>query len=189
MNRNKTNRLAVDDFKSNSESAFGLLYEKYFPKVKRYILNNRGRIEDAEDIFQDSVLILYEKLFAENFNTYTCLGNYISGIAKNLWLKKLNNRSFHIEIHENFFKENEEEINQAIEDEVNYWVKLEDYLKKISEHCQSLINDIFYKSKNISEIQSKYNYTTKHNAQNQKHKCIEQIRKIKEKEDSKFKYS
>lgn len=187
MNRNKTNNLAIEDFRTDSEIAFGLLYEKYFPRVRKFILSNKGKIEDAEDVFQDSLLILYEKLYAENFQTYTCLGNYISGIAKNLWLKKLNNRNFYLEISENFYSENMEEINQAIEDERNYWVKLEDYMKKNSDHCQNLVHDIFFKYKKIEEIQAKYKYTTKHNAQNQKHKCVEQIKKIKEKDELKNK--
>ena len=79
--------------------------------------------------------------------------------------------------------ENKEEINLAIENERNYWDKLNDYINEISAHCQNLIHDIFMKNKNIDEIQEKYKYSSKHNAQNQKHKCVEQIRKIK-KEDN-----
>jgi hypothetical protein len=41
-----------------------------------------------------------------------------------------------------------------------------------------MIDDIFFKDKSIEEVQQKYGYTTRHNAQNQKHKCVEQIRKV-----------
>ena len=82
-----------------------------------------------------------------------------------------------------YYFENKEEINQAIENERDYWDKLNDYINEISAHCQNLIQDIFIKKKNIDEIQEKYKYSSKHNAQNQKHKCVEQIRKIK-KEDN-----
>ena len=89
MDRRTTNSLAIEDFKKNSNVAFGILYQNYFVYVKKYILNNKGKSEDAEDIFQDSLLILYEKLHSDNFEAYTCLGNYIVGISKNLWLKRL----------------------------------------------------------------------------------------------------
>jgi len=42
---------------------------------------------------------------------------------------------------------------------------------------------MFFKEKAIELIQKEYGYSTKHNAQNQKHKCVEQIRKIKAKEE------
>jgi hypothetical protein len=119
----------------------------------------------------------------DHFKAYTCLANYVTGISKNLWLKKLRNRNFSVEVYESYYFENKEEINLAIENERNYWDKLNDYINEISAHCQNLIHDIFMKNKNIDEIQEKYKYSSKHNAQNQKHKCVEQIRKIK-KEDN-----
>jgi hypothetical protein len=39
---------------------------------------------------------------------------------------------------------------------------------------------MFFENKNIETIQKEYGYSSRHNAQNQKHKCIEQVRKVKE---------
>lgn len=181
MDRRTVNSLAIEDFKEDSNNAFGILYQKYFVYTKKFILNNKGNQEDAEDIFQDSLLILYEKLSVDNFEVYTCLGNYIVGISKNLWLKKLKNRNFYIEFPETYFIENQEEINAAIENEKFFWEKLNGYIQSISSHCQNLIHDIFIRNKTIEEIQDKYQYSSRHNAQNQKYKCVEQIRKIKNK--------
>ncbi|MEJ5050659.1 sigma-70 family RNA polymerase sigma factor [Chryseobacterium culicis] len=181
MDRKTTNSLAVDDFKKDSNIAFGILYQQYFGYTKNFILKNKGNLEDAEDIFQDALLILYEKLNADDFKVQTCLGNYIIGIVKNLWFKKLKNRNFYVESPESYFMEHQEEISDAIENERYYWEKLVGYIKSISSHCQNLIHDIFIENKSIEEIQDKYQYSSKHNAQNQKYKCVEQIKKIKNK--------
>ncbi|PIF47673.1 RNA polymerase sigma factor (sigma-70 family) [Chryseobacterium sp. 52] len=183
MDRKKTNALALADFKRDSNTAFGILYEKYFGYAKKFVVNNSGNLEDAEDIFQDALLILYEKLYADNFNAYACLGSYVMGISKNLWLKKLRNKDFILEVTEDYYAKNQEEIDLAIENEVHYWDRLGVYMNSISSHCKNLIQDIFMKNKSIEEIQNKYQYSSKHNAQNQKHKCVEQIRKIKEKDN------
>ncbi|MDR6159821.1 MULTISPECIES: RNA polymerase sigma factor [Chryseobacterium] len=179
MDKRTTNTLAIEDFRKDSNMAFAILYQKYFVYTKKFVLNNSGNLEDAEDIFQDALIILYEKLYADNFKAYTCLANYLSGISKNLWLKKLRNKEFLTEIPENYYITHQEEINLAIENERDYWDKLNDYMNAVSSHCKNLIQDIFMNNKNIEEIQSKYKYSSKHNAQNQKHKCVEQIRKIK----------
>ena len=180
MNRAVTNKIALSDFKKNSDLAFGVLYKSYFKYTKNFVQKNSGSLEDAQDIFQDALIILYEKLNADNFQVYTCLENYVTGIAKNLWLKKLRNYQFSEEISENYYQIHQAEINDAIENERNYVDKLHDYISSISQHCQNLIQDIFMKNRSIEEIQNKYNYSTKQNAQNQKYKCVEQIRRIKE---------
>ena len=57
--------------------------------------------------------------------------------------------------------------------------ELEKLREQYSEEIKGKTHNIFVKNKSIEEIQSKYNYSTKQNAQNQKYKCVEQIRKIK----------
>lgn len=41
--------------------------------------------------------------------------------------------------------------------------------------CITLLKAIFYGEKNIDTITKDYGYTNKHNAQNQKYKCLEQV--------------
>lgn len=185
MNKLKTNNLAIADFKADNNSAFGILYEKYFELTKNFVLNNSGNLSDAEDIFQDAMMILFVKLSDENFKTYTCLSNYVMGISKNLWLKKLRNRKFYVEFPDEYYQTNQIEIDSAIENERDYLDKMADYVMQISTHCQNLITDIFYYQKNMDEIKEKYRYSSQHNAQNQRYKCVAQIRKAKERDDLK----
>ena len=173
----------IEDLKGESNYAFGVLYKEHFGMVSRFVINNNGEADDAEDIFQDTMLVLVEKLRQDNFHLTASIKTYIMAIAKNLWLKRLRTAYWEIEYTElydnNFF----EDINLAIEQEKSYWDKLQSYMHKLTDHCKGLIHDIFFKEKAIEQIQQKYGYSTKHNAQNQKHKCVEQIRKVKEKDD------
>ena len=61
--------------------------------------------------------------------------------------------------------------------------KLQNLLHKITKHCQGLIHDMFFKEKTVEEIQKNYGYTNKHTLQNQKYKCVEQIKKVKAEEN------
>jgi len=175
----------ITDLKGENNHAFGQLYKAYFGMVKRFVTNNNGRNDDAEDIFQDTMLVLVEKLQQDNFELTASVKTYIMAISKNLWLKRLRTAYRETEftdIHDNQFYE---EINIAIEQEKSYKDILQNYLHKITKHCQGLIHDMFFKEKSIEQIQKDYGYSTKHNAQNQKHKCVEQIRKVKEQEEKK----
>jgi RNA polymerase sigma factor (sigma-70 family) len=175
----------LTDLKVENNSAFGELYKAHFGMVNRFIRNNKGRTDDAEDIFQDTMIVLLEKLRKDDFQLTASIKTYVMAIAKNLWLKRLRTSYREIEFTENLDNKFFEEINSAIEKERSYWERLRLLLPLITIHCQRIIDDIFFKEKQISQIQKEYGYTTKHNAQNQKHKCVEQLKKVKEQEEKK----
>lgn len=175
----------IEELKKEKNSAYDLIYQENYPFVEGYVLRNSGSIEDAQDIFQDTMLVLVQKLRMDNFQITASLKTYTIAISKNLWFKKLRYKSSHKEVEltdllsDKFY----DEIELSIEKEKTYKEKLQTYLSKITSHCNRLLNSIFFKNKDIEEVQEEFGYSTKHNAQNQKYKCIEQIKKVKKKEE------
>jgi hypothetical protein len=49
--------------------------------------------------------------------------------------------------------------------------------KMMTNKCITLLQAIFYDEKDINTVTKEFGYTNKHNAQNQKFKCLEQARK------------
>lgn len=179
------NAAILHDLKGENNQAFGALYKNYFAGVKRFIVNNSGTADDAEDIFQDTMIALVAKLRQDDFILEASVKTYIMAIAKNLWFKKLRSANRQTALTDDHDQKFYEEISLAIEEERSYRDKLQHYLHKITEHCKGLIHDMFFRNKPIEQIQKDYGYSTIHNAQNQKHKCVEQIRKVKEQDAKK----
>jgi RNA polymerase sigma factor (sigma-70 family) len=173
------------DLKGENNHAFEELYKNYFSTVSRFVNKNNGTDDDAQDIFQDTMLVLIEKLRQDNFELTASLKTYIMAIAKHLWLNRLKITSRQTEFTNHNDNQFYEEINLSIENEKTYWDKLQNYMTFISAHCNRLIHDMFFMNKGIEQIQEDYGYSTVHNAQNQKHKCIEQIKKVKDKDKTK----
>ena len=171
--------LIFDDLKGENNIAFCELYKKYFTSVSRFVLNHKGTINDAEDIFQDTLLIFVEKLRKDDFVLTATVKTYLMAIAKHLLLNRLRTTYQETEFTEAYNDKFFEEITISIEEEKNYHDKLLNLMDKITNHCRGIIDDIFFKNKSIVQIQKDYGYSTKHNAINQKHKCIEQIKKAK----------
>ena len=172
------------DLKTENNFAFGKLYQDNFGKISNFVQNNSGNQADAEDLFQDAMMVLVEKLRQDNFQLTASIDTYVYAICKNLWFKKLRGKNVALSVDEMQSYEFLTSINDSIENEKTYLEKLKGYVLKMTDHCNKLINDIFFKEKAIEQIQKDYGYSTRHNAQNQKHKCVEQIRKVKEKEDN-----
>lgn len=173
------------DLKGESNYAFGELYQNHFNSIQYFVTHNSGSTMDAEDIFQDTMLVLVQKLRQDDFQLTASVKTYIMAIAKHLWLKKLRNSSREIEFTDLNDEKFYDEITLSIEQEKTYLDKLQFYMTQITDHCSRLMHDMFFKNKPIEQIQKEHGYSTKHNAQNQKHKCVEQIRKVKEKEEKK----
>ena len=177
----------IDDLKTENNFAFGKLYQDNFVKISNFVLNNSGNQADAEDLFQDAMMVLVEKLRQDNFLLTASINTYVFAICKNLWLKKLRHKNYQLTFEKLESFDFLMSINNSIEDEKTYLEKLKGYLLKITNHCNRLIQDMFFIGKTIDQIQKDYGYSTKHNAQNQKYKCIQQIKKVKEKEEQKAK--
>lgn len=169
---NQTDKLFFED-----------LYTLYYPTVELYVLKNKGSIDDAKDIFQDAIIILLEKLNRDDFVLTASLKTYIVAICKNIWLKHLRDSKsqFNLKI-DDFMKDAFfEEIKIFIEDEMTYKDKLTFLMTKITKHCDDLLNKMFFTQNNPTDIQQQFGYSSSHNLQNQKFKCMQQVKKQKEK--------
>lgn len=166
-----------DEFQTiDKNRIFEKIYFDHFPVVKTFVLANNGNLDDANDLFQETLIILLRKLEEDDFVLTAKLKTYLFAIAKNLWHKHLRDNKRTIRLTEDYQEIFYSEIDSYIDKEKSETEKLLAIFSQISQHCNKLIHDIFYKSESIEEIKENYKYTSKHNAQNQKHKCIKQMK-------------
>ncbi len=176
--KNQSDQETFLGLKSKDNHAYEILYKFYYPSVKNFILKNNGCDDDAKDIFQETIIVLLEKVPKDDFNLTSSLKTYIFAISSNLWLKRLrdSNKMVKTEIgtYEKYLSDYEEAEEDIHRDHSNKIVKV---FKMMTNKCIVLLKAIFYDDKNIDTITKDFGYTNKHNAQNQKFKCLEQARK------------
>src|SRR3982751_1624531 len=79
----------LDNLKNENNASFEVLYKFHFPSIAAYITQNFGSTDDAEDIFQEAIIVLLQKVRQSDFVLTSSLKTYLFAIAKNLWLKRL----------------------------------------------------------------------------------------------------
>jgi len=84
-----TNEEIVRGIKERRSKVFIFLYEVYYPMIKSYILKNNGNELEAEDIFQDAIIIIYEKIKSEKLKLTSSFKTYFYAVCKYLWLQRL----------------------------------------------------------------------------------------------------
>lgn len=153
------------------------LYKKIFPSVKFYILSNNGREEDAEDIFQDALVIVFRKLKEKQFTLTSSLGTFLFAISKNLWRQQLRRRSRFTRFGENVDIPGEhpetEEMNALTEELVKIYDHHFSQLKPASKNVLSMYLD----KASMEEITMTMGYKCPSYAKVKKYLCKEELKK------------
>ncbi len=79
----------IEGIKKQDDKTLNWLYDNYLQTVKNYVIKNSGTTEDVSDVFQDSIIILYNQISEESLNLTTDLKGYFFGIARNIWSAQL----------------------------------------------------------------------------------------------------
>src|SRR5687767_10507225 len=70
------------------EALFTELYTTVFPGVALFVRKMGGTFDDARDVFQDALVIYYEKRARPDSEPEHQEEAYVFGIARHLWYKK-----------------------------------------------------------------------------------------------------
>jgi RNA polymerase sigma factor (sigma-70 family) len=99
----------IEGIKNQDDRILNLLYDNYFQMVKKHILNNSGTSDDVSDIFQDSIIILYNQICDNTLTLTSDLKGYFFGVARNRWKEHLRSRKETLVIDENIADESVQE--------------------------------------------------------------------------------
>ncbi|MFN2456697.1 MAG: RNA polymerase sigma factor [Chitinophagaceae bacterium] len=164
---------------NNNRKAVETIYKENYNMVQSLIINNNGTIDDARDIFQEAMIILYEKVKSGTLELNCQLKTYVYSVSRRLWLKRL--------MHQNKFilaRDNELVIAEADDDVKEYERRnrelniMEKALNSVGEPCKSLLEGFYMQKKTMQEIATSFGYTNADNAKNQKYKCLMRLKKL-----------
>lgn len=167
----------VEGIKKGDSLVIRQVYKQYFNSITQYILNNSGSIDDAKDIFQDAMMIIYEKFQQPDFRLEYSLHTYLFTIARNTWLKKIRKKSDKgVPLPNNL----ELIAEDSFEDEI-LWRKKErlyhEKFKQLGEGCQKVLS-FFLKGVSMEEIAQRMGFASKGYAKKRKYKCKNQLLKL-----------
>lgn len=155
------------------------IYRDNYSMIQSFILNNSGTTDDAADIFQESMIVLFEKSKSPDFELNCQLKTYIYSVSRRLWLKRLQQM-------QRFGRqaENVEDVIPVEEDLDMHEKRQQDFsimetaMSKIGEPCKSLLEAYYIQKKQMQQIADEFGYTNADNAKTQKYKCLVRLKKL-----------
>ena len=154
------------------EQLFIGLYKKSFPAVAKYVSKKGGSFHDAKDVFQDALVIYYEKWVNAAIEPALNQQAYLVGIAKNLWLAKFRKDLFLTPLDsvlavDDFLADDELQPSAT---------KLIHYLETAGQKCMDILRAFYYDKLPVDKIAGIFGYASTHSATVQKYKCMEKVR-------------
>lgn len=176
-----TSNTILEQIKKGDKKILRSIYEENRKRFINFAKKQGLRIEDAEDVYQDSIIAFQENIITGKIQTLnSSLSTYLFGIGKHLiqYQIRLNSRQKNspaVKINE--IKE-ELDVNFMGEIVTKEQRLLRKGLKKLGAKCVEVLELFFLQGYVLDEIVEFLNYKNKKVLRSQKSRCISQLREI-----------
>ena len=162
----------IAKIKKGDERALDFLYKKNYKMMTNMIIKNNGSEDEAKDIYQEALIVVWQKVLSPDFVLSSKLSTYLYSICQNLWRKELERKNRHTgedeitktEITDIDKKERIEVINQCIND--------------LGETCRSILTYYYFDDMSMAEIAEKMGFANADTAKTKKYKCKQELDKM-----------
>jgi RNA polymerase sigma factor (sigma-70 family) len=164
---------------ANDNSVIEAIYKDNYPAIQLFVLSNNGSADDAMDLFQEAMILLYEKAVSGELELNCKLKTYLYSVCRRLWLKRLQQMKRNgtpVETLEDLVPVEEDLEEQERKNEAFH--QMDQALSQLGEPCKSLLEAYYIHRKHMNEIADEFGYTNSDNAKNQKYKCLMRLKKI-----------
>ena len=173
----------------NDNLVLQYIYKQFFYKVNSFIRNNSGVEDDAGDIFQEAIIVIFRKLKEDDsiFDNRSFQA-YLFTVCRYLWLKQLESRRIEKEkINDTLpFREDIYDSSMAeLASKNERYGLYQKHFKNLSTDCQKIMQ-MFFEKIPLKQIAQIMGYKSEKYAKKRKYKCKEiLINRIKQDADYK----
>ncbi|MCI1188138.1 sigma-70 family RNA polymerase sigma factor [Hymenobacter sp. DH14] len=179
-----TDDALIAAIRGGDERALAHLYRLHWPMVSHFVLQNSGSEDDAQDVYQEGVMVFYEKVRDGSLELSCQIKTYLYAVCRRLWLKRLTSKSrFGVRLlddeeHGPYLNTGAEDDVLAAEEQDRRFATMSEALNSLGEPCKSLLEGFYLLDKSMQDLTAEFGYTNADNAKNQKYKCLVRLKKL-----------
>ena len=176
----------INGIKNRDNNILKLIYKEHFSLIKSFIIKNSGTIEDARDVFQEAIIVIYRYTRKDDFEINCAFDTFLYSICRTIWLNNLRNKKIRAgkldDIKEFiiFSATDDEQIEESVE-----YRLYQKHFQELGDECKKLLQ-LFYDKVPYKEIAKRMNYKSIGLVKKKKFKCKEYLLKSI-REDPEFK--
>ncbi|GAB1403462.1 MAG: sigma-70 family RNA polymerase sigma factor [Lentimicrobiaceae bacterium] len=174
-----SDRAIVEGLKLNSDYIIRHVYQEFFPTIKYLVKKNTGNEEDAEDIFQESLIIILRNIQKDDFYLSCSFLTYLYSISRNLWMQRLKTIKKGVgklDSLERFFDFPDTNSTELAEEEQLKYNIYREHFNSMEKDCQRILLLSMQKFSS-REIADTMGYGSENYAKTKKYNCKERLKR------------
>jgi len=162
-----------------SNTVISVLYDRTYSKIKAHILRNSGSVDDANDVFQDAMVILFQHVRDGKYKEEYDIDAFMFTICKNLWVKQAvkNKKVQALDGQENYLSDSTLSVLDVIESDDRKEL-LKNLLKSLGKNCQKILSLSIYYKLSMKEIAVKLNMANEDVVKATNYRCKQKLIKL-----------
>lgn len=153
------------------------IYEKYHRAIVHLVETNKGTKDDAHDVFQEGLVVLFQKTQNADFQLTSGFFTFFYAICRNIWYNKSRKKSnSEVTLDDKMLLMVEDEPIPILEHSEEYFLYRKMFLK-LGEDCQKVLG-LFLQKVSMSKIMEQMGYGSISYAKKRKFLCKEKLVKL-----------
>ena len=156
-----SDQIYIDGLANNDSAIIQSIYKKFVPKVVSYIRNNSGDEDQAQDVIQEVMILLFNQAKANKLQLTCPFDAYFFLLCKRKWLnelKKVSNKGVTIDDDVTSTNEPTEELLAQTEVFEEKQQLFDLMFQKLGDKCQELLK-LSFTLKSMEEVAEKLQVT------------------------------
>ena len=143
----------VAGLRRNDAATVRTLYQKHFPAIRQYVLQNSGTGNDAQDMFQEAMTVLWMSVKEGRLVPDTDPGGFLYRVAKNKWLDVVRSAAHkHMKVvHNDQVLERDNDVQDDVEERI---LRLRGIYEKLDDKCRAILDQYYFERKDLATIAS-----------------------------------
>ena len=167
----------IEGLINNNPKVLRQIYTNYSNSIKHYLLKQGGNVEEAKDIFQEALIVIYKNAQKTDFQLTSSFSSYLFGICRFVYLNKMKkNRNNHVTNDELERYNYDSDLEKTILENEKHQI-FETNFQKLGQICRDLL-ELYFAKKNMDDIATKLNLKNAHTARNRKYRCQKELEKL-----------
>lgn len=162
------------------ENALKFIYRQHFESLGRYVEQNNGSRQDAEDIFQEVLVSFIGLVQEDKFRGESSVKTFLYSMTRNTWLNELKRRG-RSELRELKYEKAKDREEMDISHTIaGREAKLEvlSLVEQLGEGCKKILLLFYYENLSMKEILENTDYENEQVVRNKKYKCLKQLEQM-----------
>jgi len=154
--------------RKGDETALEYLYQKYYRMMIKLVVSNSGTEYEAKDIYQEALIVLWQKAVSDNLVLTSKISTYLYSICQNLWRKELDRKS-------RLSSETKDKTEYMQHDREERGRVIRECIEQLGETCQKVLTYYYFDGMSMNDIAEKLNFSSTDTAKTKKYKCKKRL--------------